>query len=232
MSIGQGLSFVVAAFATVLAPFAAKAQGRDCRPQTALSAPSVTPELFRVGGSDPVPFVFGGSNDPKCPGPILGCRRPEQLASGDLVVVTGLSGPFACATTVGPPPALREIHGWAPAARLVRVRGGGGAAWAGTWRTSFDQKIRIRKRDRGGLSLTGSATWGAGDASRVAQGLVNTGELAARATPSGDHLEFASSGCEGRMWRLGPYLVVGDNNRCGGTNVTFSGVYRQAGASP
>jgi hypothetical protein len=28
------------------------------------------------------------------------------------------------------------------------------------------------------------------------------------------------------MWRLGPYLVVADNGRCGGMNVSFTGVYR------
>lgn len=231
MSIGRDLLGVAGAIAALLSPLAAKAQDRDCRPQTALSTPSITPELFRVGGPYPVRFIANGSDDPACPSLSPGCRRADGLATGDLVIVTGHLGPFACATIVGPPPALREMHGWAPTAKLVRVNGGGGARWAGAWRTSSDQNITIRKHGRDGLSLVGSATWGGDDPGRVSEGLVNTGAFAARTMPSGHQLEFANGACAGRAWGLGPYLVVGDNNRCGGMNVTFSGIYRQAAAA-
>jgi hypothetical protein len=30
------------------------------------------------------------------------------------------------------------------------------------------------------------------------------------------------------MQRLGPYLLVKDNNNCGGMNVSFTSVYRRA----
>ena len=230
MSVGRDLLGVAAAIAALLAPFAARALERDCRPQLVLAAQSVTPELFQVVGSGPIGFVFDSSDNPECPSPSPACRRPEHLSAGDIVVVTGRLGPFACATIAGPPPALREIHGWAPEARLVRINGGG-ARWAGVWRTSSDHNITIRKHGRDGLSLVGSATWGGDDPGRVSEGLVNTGAFAARATPGGHQLEFASGDCAGRAWRLGPYLVVGDNNRCGGMNVTFSGIYRQAAAA-
>jgi hypothetical protein len=220
----------VATFAAVLAPVVAHALDRDCRPQLAREASAVAPELVRVRGPGSVPLISGASDKPGCPGLGPDCQRPERLAPGDFVVVTGRLGPFACATVVGTSPALREMHGWAPASRLVRVGRSGRAKsdWNGVWRTEYDQNITIRWRGRGGLFLTGSATWGGGDASRAAQGLVNTGEFSVRASPSGDRLEFATGNCAVRMWRLGPYLAVGDNNSCGGTNVTFSGVYRRA----
>jgi hypothetical protein len=34
--------------------------------------------------------------------------------------------------------------------------------------------------------------------------------------------------CRIKLWRLGPYLVAADNVRCGGMNVSFTGVYRKA----
>jgi len=34
-------------------------------------------------------------------------------------------------------------------------------------------------------------------------------------------------GCRVRMQRIGPWLLVEDNGDCGGSGVTFSGLYRR-----
>jgi hypothetical protein len=34
-------------------------------------------------------------------------------------------------------------------------------------------------------------------------------------------------GCRVRMQRIGPWLLVEDNGGCGGSGVTFSGLYRR-----
>ena len=34
-------------------------------------------------------------------------------------------------------------------------------------------------------------------------------------------------GCVVDLWLTGPFLVARDNMRCGGMNVTFTGVYRR-----
>ena len=198
----------VLALAVVLAP--AAALGADCAPRQALEASA--PELLEVVGPGPARFPSGGAAQP-----------------GDLVVGAGRRGAFICATLVTPE--LVEAHGWIAAARLAPV-GGAGERWAGSWRTGSGQNIVIRPRSAGGLSITGAAVWGGADPARAAEGAVNTGAIAARATPHGRRLAFAeATGCAGRMWRLGPYLVVADNGRCGGMNVTFTGVYRRIDAA-
>ncbi|MES2444075.1 MAG: hypothetical protein V4574_14695 [Pseudomonadota bacterium] len=45
--------------------------------------------------------------------------------------------------------------------------------------------------------------------------------------PGGDDETFGDDRCRIRMSRLGPYLVVVDNDRCGAANVSFTGVYRR-----
>src|SRR5579864_675225 len=204
-----------AALAAVSHPAAPPAG--DCAPRLALSSPAAAPALLKVDGSEPAPFPSGGF------------ARPGQL-----VVATGRSGAFVCATVAGPPPALRETHGWLAAARLAPAGDRAGARWAGAWRTGAGQSVTLRERGAG-LAITGAAVWGGAVPSRAAAGGVNTGAIAARATPHGQRLAFgAGTGCAGRMWRLGPYLVVADNRRCGGMNVTFTGVYRRvaAGSAP
>jgi hypothetical protein len=38
--------------------------------------------------------------------------------------------------------------------------------------------------------------------------------------------------CRVRMRRLGSFLLVEDNRRCGGINVSFSGIYQRSGRRP
>ena len=200
----------VLALAVVLAP--AAALGADCAPRQALEASA--PELLKVVGSGPARFPSGGAAQP-----------------GDLVVGAGRSGAFICATLVTQ--GLAETHGWLPSARLVAAPRQPPASWVGRWRTGSDQSVVVRRLRSGGLSITGAALWGGADPARAAEGGVNTGAIAVHATPHGRKLAFAEgTGCAGRMWRLGPYLVVSDNDRCGGMNVSFTGVYRRTAAAP
>ena len=199
----------------------ARAQAGACRASAQLGLSSAIPRLFSVS-------VAG------------------RLAPGDVVVVTGRAGSAACGTAVGPPPGLRETSRWLPVAALSPVTAGaiGPRAWAGVWRTGFDQNIVIGLGG-GRLSIKGDAAWGGQDPARLAAGTVNTGELDARAAPRAGWLAFparaaaggpgaparfarrTAGGCAAEMWRMGPYLVVVDNDRCGGANVSFTGVYRR-----
>ena len=75
---------------------------------------------------------------------------------------------------------------------------------------------------------------------RVKRGNVNIGQFEAKGTATGPEFAFdaAEKGtlpvdkgedgdCKVWMRRLGPYLLVDDNNACGGFNVTFRGIYRR-----
>jgi hypothetical protein len=119
------------------------------------------------------------------------------------------------------------------------------AAWAGEWRSGDEQTITIKPKSDGRIAIKGEATWGAHDPERVKRGGVNAGAIEADVSIADGAAAFAMDDdgttkpfefkgpkdddiCRVKLWRLGPYLVVVDNVRCGGMNVTFAGIYRKA----
>jgi len=66
--------------------------------------------------------------------------------------------------------------------------------------------------------------WGSGDQQ-------NDGALEGEATLHDNRVVFAQGSgqddCRVSMVLVGPYLVVDDNNACGGMNVSFQSVYRR-----
>jgi hypothetical protein len=114
--------------------------------------------------------------------------------------------------------------------------------WTGTWLRE-EATITVTAATRAGaLSIHGDATYGAEDPERVKRGAVNVGAIEATMAPTGANLSFAmgdtatlpvdkgaDTDCKVWMRRLGPYLLVDDNNQCGGMNVSFRGAYVRKG---
>jgi hypothetical protein len=111
------------------------------------------------------------------------------------------------------------------------------ADWLGKW-SRVEAGITVTAGAAGALRITGDATFGTKDPDRVRRGAVNTGAIEGDVTPAGDRLSFAIGdnatlpvneggefGCRVWMRRIGPWLIVDDNNNCGGANVTFRGIY-------
>ncbi len=66
----------------------------------------------------------------------------------------------------------------------------------------------------------------------------HNGQLEAEVTPQNGTIAFVNDGsvpfektdeegCRVRMQRIGPWLLVSDNDGCGGAAVTFTGLYRR-----
>jgi hypothetical protein len=168
------------------------------------------------------------------------------VVAGDLLVASGSRGGFTRVTFVGSKG--RPTEGWIETRALVQVvlPPAKPAAWRGEW-TGWDAEIEVGPAAAGKLHVEGSATWGGHDPVRVANGGVHVGEFAVDAKPDADRLAFsigdtAEGGstarpvteapddefrCRVRLRLLGPYLLVEDNNMCGGANVTFTGTYRR-----
>ena len=69
------------------------------------------------------------------------------------------------------------------------------------------------------MRVRGNAFWhGLGDD-------VHEGEIAASAAPQGDHVVFVEEDCTVRATLAGRYLIVADNENCGGMNVRLDGGY-------
>jgi hypothetical protein len=64
--------------------------------------------------------------------------------------------------------------------------------------------------------------------------VVHFGGVHGESKPQGNYLRVEErdksghpSGCQVSITLIGPYLVVLDNNRCGGLNVRFSGLWQR-----
>jgi hypothetical protein len=115
--------------------------------------------------------------------------------------------------------------GWMPAASLdLNVpydRNPPPSAWAGDWKF-FDNHLVI-SAGSAGLHLDGHAFW-------HGIGSDHTGQAAGDAVPVANRLVLKQADCELRTTLLNRRLVATDNRKCGGGNVTFSGVYELSAA--
>lgn len=184
-------------------------------------------------------FIAGPSKRmPQCPSPESACRLKAFVVAGDEILTDVADGPFLCATFKSAEG--METRGLLPrrAIQLSPPETATTAKWDGEWRR--DREAEIVLKSKGDVvSISGSATWGAGDPARVKRGAVNTGELDGEGKPRGRTLavgydpdrsdlpapDAATDGCAARLSLYGRYLVVEDNGGCGGMNVTFSGLY-------
>lgn len=177
-----------------------------------------------------------------CPNAGAACEGAAYLTQGDVVLTGPVEGRYTCAGFMGA--RGTTTMGWLPSEALVaqgdaeRLPGD----WNGRW-TAPEQDLMIVPAEAGALLVKGDATWGMGDPERRRRGGVHIGEVAGTARPIDGVLAFTMGDdgktlpydagdeftCRVRMVRRGPYLVVRDNNACGGANVSFSGFYRRKG---
>lgn len=226
------LTLVAGALAPALADDEA-----DCLGYGALSDnPSLA--LGHVGDGAPRTNFVRNSDAKGCPSDAASCRDKGYLVPGNPVIVGRTRGTFVCVDYIGSKGADRA--GWLPAASVVRdgAPSVGQPDWLGTW-TQIESTITIKRaKEAGDLAIHGDATFGALDPDRVKRGAVNVGEIEAKVAPRGADLAFAmgtdrtlpvdkgeDGDCKVWMRRLGPYLLVDDNNNCGGMNVSFRGAY-------
>jgi hypothetical protein len=165
-----------------------------------------------------------------CPAATKACRKNATLMTGDLVLVGKTRGDFICVSYQSPL-ANNQIwaNGWLPGAALTPVApmpSPKTADWIGIWRHPGGS-IGIRNGDGGQLQVEGETVLA------TARDFHN-GSFKTRVVPHDESIAFADDGgsygdgCEVRMQRIGPWLMVADNAGCGGAGVSFTGLYRRA----
>jgi hypothetical protein len=166
-----------------------------------------------------------------CPADTDACRKKSYLVTGDLVLTGRTLGAFTCISFQ----VKKSIwaKGWLPSTALTPVAPMASpkiSDWLGTWYHPGGN-VEIKRGDGGRLHIEGVMLIPAGKAT-------NNGVIDAQATPQNDTIAFVEDGsvpfenldeegCRVRMQRIGPWLLVEDNNDCGGSGVTFSGLYRR-----
>jgi hypothetical protein len=202
--------------------------------------------LGRIGAGAPRTYFVRNASDAKgCPNAAKACRAKAFLVPGDRVILGRTSGSFVCADFIGRKGMTRS--GWLPADAVIMETHPPISLddWLGQW-SQIEATITIKRGKKPGeLSVAGDATWGALDPDRVKRGAVHVGSIEGAVSPNGADLSFAmgegatlpvdkgeESDCKVWMHRIGPYLLVKDNNNCGGMNVSFWGIYTRNANPP
>lgn len=155
------------------------------------------------------------------------CRGRSYLVDGDRLVVSKTYRGFACGWYINRQG--RETVGWIRTADLRIDDADASPAlvkWLGEWLYA-ENSIRLSNNETAELlEISGDALW------KGLGGNVHIGELEGRSKPVRNLLEYSDGDdeydCKATMRLIGDFLVVADNMKCGGVNVTFSGIYKRA----
>ncbi len=170
-----------------------------------------------------------------CPAATQACRKKSYLVTGDLALSGRTRGDFTCVSYQSPTakkPAWTTA--WLPSAALTPVAPMASPSlsdWVGTWEHPGGG-IEIKRGGLGGrLKIEGVMVV------PTARDFHN-GAFKAEALPEKDTIAFLNDGtlpfetkcedaCRVRMRRIGAWLMVEDNDGCGGAGVTFTGLYHR-----
>ena len=172
-----------------------------------------------------------------------GAPLKPYVVRGDEVLITGRKEGAICAVYYSGKG--NEASGWLSTGD-VDISGNPDARpsdWVGKWtRGEWGNLKMAAGRKKGWLSVSGDALWAA-NAEAMQKGGVNIGEVGGDAPVENGVLGFTMTGdetylpfsaaeefdCAIRMRMVGEnYLLVEDNNNCGGHNVSFTGLYARA----
>lgn len=207
--------------AAVALPSLALAQSSACSPDD--SDAYAQAQAMTVKASSSTQPVHFQSEAKACPAKgACQWKQRSYLIQADTVLAGPERNGFRCAyyvTAKGKP-----MAGFLPSANLEPAQAPRTldlAFLTGRW-VSGDNDITFSAAANGQIHAEGLATYASGTT-------VNTGDFSEDAKPGGEELRFGDSqdeaSCLVTVQRRGPYLLVSDNLRCGGLNVSFQGLY-------
>jgi hypothetical protein len=182
-------------------------------------------QLATVAGSASKLYFFNDGDG--CPQKGASCQTKAYVVAGDRLLIGRTHGEWSCAWYQGK---LRETVGWVRNRDLVTQAQAPvqTAGWLGTWKQVYKGPGRIVVSRVGDtVQVDGKTLW-------IGLNTENFGELLGKLAIAGGraHLGPASGKktyeCGADMVRIGEFLIVHDNGRCGGLNVRFDGLYVRA----
>ena len=184
--------------------------------------------LYRVTGTQAQKLYFY-NDDEGCPDDESRCRSKSYVIPGDELLINQRVGNWACAWFNGK---SHETVGWVKTDQLTPLPKEtlGTSSWVGRWGMyKWDGGINITRRGEA-LQVDGKATW-TGGRNGAGERVVHYGDIGGQMKPVDGRARLIAKeqdsdlACEAKFTRIGKFLVVKDNQHCGGMNVSFSGVY-------
>jgi hypothetical protein len=181
-------------------------------------------QLATVAGSAPRLYFFNDWDG--CPQKGASCQTKAYVVPGDRLLTGKTHGGWTCAWYQGK---SRETVGWVRNRELAIQASGepASADWAGKWKVYKDPGQIDIKRKGGAWVVDGAAFWGSGASTNVGQ-LEGELKIKGRRGHVGGAMSDDADECGADLVRIGEFLIVHDNQRCGGLNVRFDGVYTRA----
>lgn len=156
------------------------------------------------------------------------CRTNSYVIDGDALVIGRRIGDFVCAFF---PNDSGGTAGWVETGALQidpLDTAPTPAHWDGNWTDGGSADLTIRAKD-GSPYIVGEAFWPARPEENDWP-TIHIGEVDGRLSITGNRASYSDDNlCELELTLLRDFLLVADNRRCGGVNVTFSGVYTRGG---
>jgi len=179
-------------------------------------------QMARITGKKGGKIYFYGDEPEDCQ-QAKNCRLKSYLIPGSEIIVTRSFGDYACSWFQ--PRKGTETVGWIKLENLEWIEINKNPAqrnWLGDWRYPNSWIVISKSKKLNLLAIRGDSVFDRGG------GNVHVGEFDNAAKPTGYKLELSNDDdCEVSMQLLGKYLIVSDNFKCGGVNVTFRGVYQK-----
>lgn len=189
---------------------------------------AISADFLQGSIADDTPLMYDddGEAPDACPSQNTAqCPTKRKLQANTTVVVSKKLGDFYC---VYDPHSASS--GWVHTQSLAiePQKDVGLADWLGQWSDGFNT-INITQQEKK-LRVDGEAVW-YGAMLESGEQVVHVGELGFLGLPEGRRLQHSEDDeydCAAELIRVGAFMVARDNGRCGGLNVSFSGVYSRA----
>lgn len=148
-----------------------------------------------------------------------------QLHAGDSIEIARTENGWTCGYVTSTEGAGAE---WVRNSDIAPVAADTAApvsAWFGTWRGGEDTVHIQAGKQNGWLTVQGKAVWDG------LNGNQHFGDIKGEVKPAGNKLHYSEgqgeSECEVDLTLIGDYILARDNNKCGGMNARFAGVWRR-----
>ena len=144
---------------------------------------------------------------------------PMALKPGDPVVIGRQEIGWTCGYLVA---RKGSAQGWIQTASLREIPADPNpplSAWIGEW--IQDENHMTIRESNGKMAIDGEAYW------VDERHFGRSGEISGEVTPAGNRLRYSEYGCVVDIALIGKYLLLNDNNMCGGVNVRFWGIWKR-----